>query len=241
MDEDELGRVLDTLAALGDHEATLAGLYTACSTAWRHDAVLWDGLADSERGHADCLAMMAQIAVERPGGFAPRRPFNAAAGRLQAGYVEARTREVESGGMARRTALLMARDIEHSIIETRLNELLETRERDYPAIADGIVAETGLHYRLLEQQLLVVARLLLANPRFAFLDRPSTTLSPEQVDWILGMLRERSITYITFEDEKNGLNLEHFDALLELEKGGAWTCKPIKGGQIVEESPGAAG
>jgi uncharacterized membrane protein YccC len=154
MDADELGRVLDTLVALGDHEATLAGLYTACSTAWRDDAALWDGLADSERGHAECLTMMAQIVAQRPGGFAPGRPLSAAAGRLQAGYVEGRTHEVESGGMARRTALLMARDIERSIIETRLNELLQTQERDYLAIADRIVAETGHHYRLLEQELL---------------------------------------------------------------------------------------
>lgn len=91
-----------------------------------------------------------------------------------------------------------------------------------------------------EQQLLVVARLLLTNPRFAFLDKLSTTLSPEQVDWILGLLSERSITYVTFEDEDDGGNLERYDAVLELKKGGAWTSKPIKGGQIVEKSPDAA-
>jgi hypothetical protein len=153
VDADDLGRMLATLAALGEHEATLAGLYAACGSVWRADAALWDGLADSERGHAACLAMMAQIVAARPADFVPGRPFSAAAGRLQAEYVESRTREVESGGMARRTALLMARDIERSIIETRLNELLETEERDYLAIADRIVAETGLHYRLLEQEL----------------------------------------------------------------------------------------
>ena len=33
-----------------------------------------------------------------------------------------------------------------------------------------------------EQQMLGVARLLLAAPRFAFLDRPHTALSPEQLE-----------------------------------------------------------
>ncbi len=153
MDADGLSRTLDTLAALGEHEISLAGLYAACSGEWRDDAALWDGLADSERSHAECLAMMAQIVAARPAGFAPGRPLSAAAGRLQAAYVESRRREVEGGGMARRTALLMARDIERSIIETRLNELLRTEESDYLTIADRVVAETGLHYRLLEQEL----------------------------------------------------------------------------------------
>jgi hypothetical protein len=153
MDADELGRVLDTLAALGDHERTLAGLYAACGVVWSDDVALWNDLAASERGHADCLALMAGIVAERPAEFAPGRPFSAAAGRLQAAYVAGRIREVETGGMARRTALLMAREIERSIIETRLNELLETDDPDYLSVADKIVAETSVHYRLLEREL----------------------------------------------------------------------------------------
>jgi len=79
---------------------------------------------------------------------------------------------------------------------------------------------------LADQQLLVVARLLLAKPRFAFLHRPDTTLSPEQVDWILGMLQELAISYVTFEER--GDNLKLYDDVLELESGGAWTYKPAK-------------
>ncbi len=153
MDADELSRVLDTLVALGDHETALAGLYAACGRIWSDDALLWDGLAASERGHADCLVVMARLVAERPAAFELGRPFSAAASRLQASYVENRTREVERGGMARRTGLLMAREIERSIIETRLNELLKTGERDYQAIVDRVVAETDAHYRLLEREL----------------------------------------------------------------------------------------
>jgi putative ATP-binding cassette transporter len=92
-----------------------------------------------------------------------------------------------------------------------------------------------------DQQLLVIARLLLSNPRFAFLDRPSTTLNPEQVDWVLGMLRERSISYVTFEHEERSVNLKLYEGVLELKEEGAWDYKPIKGGRIIEESPIAAG
>ena len=153
MDNDELARVLDTLAALGDHERALAGLYAACGAKWIDDVALWNDLAASEHGHADCLALMADLVSGRPTAFAPGRPFSAAAGRLQVDYVESRTREVKAGGMARRTALLMACEIERSIIETRLNELLETDDADYLTVADKVVAETGAHYRLLEHEL----------------------------------------------------------------------------------------
>jgi hypothetical protein len=153
MDADQLPRVMETLAALSDHETSLARLYAACGHAWSDDAALWRRLADSERDHAKCLAEMARIVAERPAAFQVGRPFTAAAGRLQAGYVENRTREVRRGGMARRTALLMARAIERSIMETRLDELLRTEERDYLAIAERVAAETAVHYRLLEREL----------------------------------------------------------------------------------------
>lgn len=153
MDEDELARVLDTLAALAEHERALAGLYAACGAVWSGDVGLWADLAASERGHAACLATMADMVSGRPAAFSPGRPFTAAAGRLQVAYVEGRTRAVEAGGMARRTALLMAREIERSIIETRLDELLETDDPDYLTVADKVVAETGAHYRLLEHEL----------------------------------------------------------------------------------------
>jgi putative ATP-binding cassette transporter len=80
-----------------------------------------------------------------------------------------------------------------------------------------------------DQELLVMARVLLARPCFVFLDRPSTTLSTEQIDWILGMLGERSISYVTFEDEESSVNLERYDAVLQLKEDGTWGYKPVKG------------
>ncbi len=77
---------------------------------------------------------------------------------------------------------------------------------------------------LTHQQLLVMARILLAKPRFVFLDRPGATLSPEQIDWVLDLLRERGITYVTFTE--NGTGLERYDAVLELPGGGVWAFKP---------------
>ena len=80
-----------------------------------------------------------------------------------------------------------------------------------------------------EQQLLSVARVVLAAPRFVFLERPRKALGSEQVDRILSLLSERSITYLTLGDGSDGL--DDYDAVLELADDGGWTWKSVAAGR----------
>ncbi|MCK6557218.1 ATP-binding cassette domain-containing protein [Candidatus Binatia bacterium] len=71
-----------------------------------------------------------------------------------------------------------------------------------------------------EQQLLAVARVLLAAPNFVFLQRPSTALDAAEVETVHGLLAERGIGYVTFgkpDDARNG-----HQARLTLSDDGAW-------------------
>lgn len=86
-----------------------------------------------------------------------------------------------------------------------------------------------------KQQLLVVARVLLSGPRFVFLEKPSSTLQPKQVDLILNLLKEREISIVTFESHDRRVNLMSYDTLLDLEEEGAWTCRCIKRGRVVDD------
>ena len=87
-----------------------------------------------------------------------------------------------------------------------------------------------------QQQMLVIARVLLSQPRFVFLDRPSTTFGPERVDWILDLLNERSIPYVTFESDESRLNTDRYDAVLEIKEGGAWEFKSAKDRRLSKET-----
>jgi putative ATP-binding cassette transporter len=78
-----------------------------------------------------------------------------------------------------------------------------------------------------EQQLFAAVRLILAAPQFAFLDRPQTILTNEQVQQILAALDERRITYITI-GEQNGWR-DRYDAELELKQDGTWTWTATRG------------
>lgn len=76
-----------------------------------------------------------------------------------------------------------------------------------------------------EQQLVAFARLLIASPRFALLDRPNTALDSEQVGTLLRMLQERAITCINFGEPDEPLH--YYDAILELSGSGPWNWKPV--------------
>jgi putative ATP-binding cassette transporter len=85
-----------------------------------------------------------------------------------------------------------------------------------------------------EQQLISFARILLASPRFAFLERPGTDLDPEKTRQMLKMLSDRNITYLTVgRPGQRGYDerLESYDAILELEPEGRWNWKarPVSG------------
>jgi len=71
-----------------------------------------------------------------------------------------------------------------------------------------------------EQQLLGVARVILARPAFVILHNPGTTMAPEQLELALARLNEAAITYLTLGSLD--VQLDAYDAVLELHAGGAW-------------------
>jgi putative ATP-binding cassette transporter len=77
-----------------------------------------------------------------------------------------------------------------------------------------------------EQQLLSLARVLLARPRFAVLDRPALVLGPEQAAHALALLAAASITAVTFASDPALGDLH--DARLDLFEDGRWTWTPLR-------------
>jgi putative ATP-binding cassette transporter len=77
-----------------------------------------------------------------------------------------------------------------------------------------------------EQQLLGIARLLIAQPRFAFLDRATNALSSARARHVYELLSHTSITYISVGDS---VHLRDFhDNVMELLENGQWTFGPAR-------------
>jgi len=77
-----------------------------------------------------------------------------------------------------------------------------------------------------EQHLVALARVALASPRFAFVDRISNALSPEQIEKILKLLSDRSITYLTLGGAED--RYDHYDAVLQILHDGSWELRLIR-------------
>ena len=76
-----------------------------------------------------------------------------------------------------------------------------------------------------EQQQLAFARVALAAPRFALLDRPATLLGADAVARALALLAAHGITAITFAPDAQ-LASRH-DVFVEVADDGTWTWRPI--------------
>jgi putative ATP-binding cassette transporter len=78
-----------------------------------------------------------------------------------------------------------------------------------------------------EQQLLAVARLLLAEPAFAFLDHTTSALDERRRQNVYQRLSETSITYISIGDHDHPSMRKFHDTLLEIEESGAWRAEEL--------------
>jgi putative ATP-binding cassette transporter len=77
-----------------------------------------------------------------------------------------------------------------------------------------------------EQQAVSFARLALAAPRYAILDRPQTVLGVEAVAKALDVLAEQSITAVTFASD-SALVAQH-DARIAVAADGSWSFEPLR-------------
>ena len=86
-----------------------------------------------------------------------------------------------------------------------------------------------------EQQSLAFARLLLARPRLALLDRPGTALSLSNVQRLLSLLRQQAVSYITLGDGDDALS--DYECLLEFDASGKSRWETLSSPQPTVQGP----
>jgi putative ATP-binding cassette transporter len=115
----------------------------------------------------------------------------------------------------------------HSITDEQIHEVLRLLKFE-PVLerVGGLEAEHDWATTLSvgEQQLLGVARLLLARPRFAFLDQAVSALAPHRAKQIYQVLADTPISYISVGDHIR----EYHDQVLELHEEGVWYVRPAQ-------------
>lgn len=120
--------------------------------------------------------------------------------------------------------ILVPTDKKDAISDERIVRLLEELELErVKALAGGLDTKqdwaTSLTLR--EQQLLALASVFLAAPRFVCLEKAEAALDPEQLHRVLRLLSESSVTCINFGAANGSRN--SYDTVLEYGKDGTWT------------------
>lgn len=125
---------------------------------------------------------------------------------------------------------------EHAVADPRILRRLRELNLE-PALvrAGGLDREQNWDtlLSLSEQQRLAFLHLLFVKPRFVVLDRPDTILSHDQVNLMLQVLSDNSISYLTIGEA--GESLDWYDAVLEIADDGAWKWKMINAGTMMVE------
>lgn len=89
-----------------------------------------------------------------------------------------------------------------------------------------------------EQQLVALARVLLAAPRFALLDRPSSALTESERNHMLAVLALHSISVLVFEESLDAGSGSSPTAVLALHDDATWTYGPPHDPHALAEAGG---
>lgn len=114
--------------------------------------------------------------------------------------------------------------VDHNVAPERLSEVIHlVGLSDVVARVGGLEVEGDWPHTLSESELqrFAVARLILAKPRFAFLDQPLAVLDATEEEKLYAALSNTDITYVSVGDSP--ALVKFHDARLELHGDGAWT------------------
>lgn len=145
MEKTELERVTGILGLMSEAEAAVRDFYMACAVCWEKESDLWRDFAEEEAGHVRILERMTSLITGSPELYSVNRPFNLSAYRAFISQVRFNTEEVSRGVMPNAKAVDIAGDIEKSILESKIQELVSTEEKEYLDLVAEIINQTRRH------------------------------------------------------------------------------------------------
>jgi hypothetical protein len=153
MNAADIEKITKVLEAMIQYELLLSDFYNHNADLWMDDHALWNNLALAEIRHADNIRKMKDIIVKKQECFAIGRPFNLNALDTVAAGLKETTRRLTLGEFSREKILIMARDIEQSIIESNYAEIVKTADTEYNTLMKDILSQTYEHKKIIQDKI----------------------------------------------------------------------------------------
>jgi hypothetical protein len=145
--------ISNVLAGLAQNERKIAALYSACAEKWPEDRDFWLMLVAAEEKHAVMIESMSEILMRKPDLFESGRPFNMTAISSSMAWIESNRDKLKKGSLNKEHLLIIARDIEQSILEAKFAEIVRGNDLEYSNLVHEIVADTQAHREMLNQKI----------------------------------------------------------------------------------------
>jgi rubrerythrin len=149
-DIEKLNKTMDSMA---QYELLLSEFYKQCAETWTKDKEFWLEIAHQEVHHADNIRMMQEIITKKPWRFEAGRPLNPAAITTVITYLQDVSKRLIAGEFCYEKLLIIAMDIEKSILEAHYSEIVKTQDVEYQTLMKRILEETHDHHQLIQQKL----------------------------------------------------------------------------------------
>ncbi|HOK06522.1 MAG TPA: hypothetical protein PK836_00885 [Syntrophales bacterium] len=148
--------LLGTMALMASVERLVAEFYRTCAETWKEDSPFWSALVKEEEKHAENIEQMIQIVRQKPERFEIGRPFNKMALQTIMKGLEGHLQDLKAGRLTRERVMILARDIESSLMEKSYGEIVKTNDLEYLELLKTIVKDTAMHKRTIEEKCLAM-------------------------------------------------------------------------------------
>jgi hypothetical protein len=145
MRPEDIKEVLKTLAKMAELEIAIAKFYEACGQLWDDESQIWPNLSAMEIQHARNIKKVADALKENPSEFREVRFMNVTSIEGSIGRIRRHTGKIKEGLFPKKDAILIAQNIESSLLEFLLAGMFESNKIAYRDLISGIIAETSEH------------------------------------------------------------------------------------------------
>jgi hypothetical protein len=153
MGESQLENIVNILSAIGKLESTLGELYAECARKYPEEIGFWEGLSQEEIKHAEDISRAASIFSQNSSIFRQTGPYNTTVLDNVTRYVKDIQAKLTQGNMSKKDLLVIVRDIEQSVLETKGLDFLKTDHVEYMAILKRIADDTMRHKKRLSERI----------------------------------------------------------------------------------------
>ena len=147
------GNLQDIVKLLIELELAMGEFYETCSLRWPEDENFWKNIGGQELQHADYLQKMSDIISTGSEKFMLGRKVNPLAINTVVSGTKRNRELVTSNTLTKIKTLYVARDMENSALESRLDQIVKTDDLEFLELAGKILLQTQNHKNTLNNKI----------------------------------------------------------------------------------------